>query len=93
MTETVLLLPLYAFMASQGYHHRYLLPKQSQNLGETTFFLYPNRIWVFGKTGTASCLASSGLGKKSMTVSMAGNAFGENLPPLILFKGRNWWDS
>jgi len=75
-------------MASQGYHHRYLLPKQSQNLGETTFLLF-NRIWGFEETTTTSNLASSGLGKNSMTVSMAENAAVENLPPLILFKGRN----
>lgn len=56
-------------------------------------FYYSSRIWVFGETGTASCLASSGLGKNSLTVSLAGNAAGENLPPLILCKGRNWWDS
>jgi len=56
-------------------------------------FYYSSRIWGFGETSTASHLASSGLGKNSMTDSMAGNAAGENLPPLILFKGRNWWDS
>jgi hypothetical protein len=52
-------------------------------------FYYASRIWLFGETGTSSCLASSGLGKNSMTLSMAGNATGENLPPLILLKGRN----
>jgi hypothetical protein len=56
-------------------------------------FYYSRRIWVFGDTGAASCLASSGLGKNSMTISMAGNAAGENLPPLFLFNSRNWWDS
>jgi hypothetical protein len=50
-------------------------------------------MWVFGETGTASLSASSGLGKNNVTVSVAGKAVGENLPPLILFKGRNWWDS
>jgi len=52
-------------------------------------FYYSRRIWVFGDTGAASCLASSGLGKNSMTISMAGNAAGENLPPLFLFNSRN----
>jgi hypothetical protein len=56
-------------------------------------FYYSRRIWVFGDTGTASCLASGGLGKNSMTISLAGNAAGENLLPLILFNSRNWWDS
>jgi len=47
-TEAVPLLPLYAFMASQGYHHRYLLPKQSLNLGETTFLLFKQNLGFWG---------------------------------------------
>jgi len=37
-------------------------------------FYYSSRIWAFGETSTASHLASSGLGKNSVTVSKAGKA-------------------
>lgn len=55
------------------------------------FFFILAEFGFLGETGTASRSASSGLGKNNVTVSMAGNPAGENLPPFILFKDRNWW--
>ena len=68
-------------------------PRQIWNLDETSFCLDPSRIRVVGETGTASHQATSGPGVENITVLMAANAAGEKLPPLIVFKGKNVWDS
>ncbi|XP_063226844.1 uncharacterized protein LOC134533298 [Bacillus rossius redtenbacheri] len=68
-------------------------PTQIWNLDETSYCLDPSRMKVVGETNTPSHRVTSGSGKDIITVLMSANAMGEKLPPLIVFKGKNVWDS
>lgn len=68
-------------------------PNNIWNIDETSFCLDPSRIKVVGEKGTAAHRATSGPGKENITVLMGGNAAGEKLPPLVVFKGKHVWDS
>lgn len=70
-----------------------LPPSQIYNIDETSFCLDPTRIKVVGEIGTAAHRATSGPGKENISVLLGGNAAGEKLPPMIVFKGKNVWDS
>lgn len=63
------------------------------NLDETSFCMDPTRVKVLGPIGMPCHRVTSGPGKENITVLFAANAAGEKLPPLIVFKGKNVWDS
>ncbi|KAB0793820.1 hypothetical protein PPYR_13440 [Photinus pyralis] len=66
---------------------------QIYNIDETSFCVDPARIKVVGERGTAAHRVTSGPGRENITVLFGGNAAGEKLPPLIVFRGKNVWDS
>lgn len=68
-------------------------PMQIWNLDETSFCLDPTRVKVLGATGMPCHRVTSGPAKENITVLLAANAAGEKLPPLIVFRGKNVWDS
>lgn len=68
-------------------------PASIYNIDETSFCLDPSRIKVVGQRGTAAHRATSGSGKENITVLVGANAAGEKLPPHIVFKGKNVWDT
>ncbi|XP_074026300.1 uncharacterized protein [Leptinotarsa decemlineata] len=74
-------------------HVQNIPPSQIYNLDETSFCLDPSRIKVVGEKGKAAHRTTSGPGRENITVLLGGNAAGEKRPPLIVFKGKNIWDS
>lgn len=68
-------------------------PNQIYNVDETSFNLDPSRTKVVGEKNSPSVRITSGPGKESTTVLMGGSASGHKLPPLIVFKGKNVWDT
>ncbi|XP_055638751.1 uncharacterized protein LOC129776875 [Toxorhynchites rutilus septentrionalis] len=68
-------------------------PEQIYNIDETSFCLDPSRVKTVGETGRAAHRVTGGSGKENFTVLMGGNAAGDKLPPLIIFKGSNVWNS
>lgn len=70
------------------------------NIDETSFSLDPSKTKVVGEVNKPSSRIVSGPGREnttvlfgSNTVLFGANAAGEKLPPLIVFKGKNIWDS
>lgn len=63
------------------------------NIDETSFCLDPSRVKVVGEKGKAAHRTTSGPGRENITVLLGGNAAGEKLPPLVVFKGKNIWDT
>ncbi|XP_062538368.1 jerky protein-like [Armigeres subalbatus] len=72
---------------------RYVPPERIYNIDETSFCLDPSRIKVVDAKGRAAHRLTAGPGRENYTVLMGGNAFGEKLDPLIIFQGKNLWDS
>ncbi|XP_062565633.1 uncharacterized protein LOC134227939 [Armigeres subalbatus] len=68
-------------------------PERIYNIDETSFCLDPSRIKVVGAKGRAAHRLTAGPGRENYTVLMGGNAFGDKLGPLIIFRGKNLWDS
>lgn len=68
-------------------------PHRIYNLDETSFCLDPSRVKVVGEKGTAAHRVTAGPGRENFSVLLGGNAAGDKLPPLIIFKGKNVWDS
>lgn len=66
---------------------------QIYNIDETGFCLDPSRIKVVGEKGKAAHRTTSGPGRENITVLLGGNAAGEKLPPLVVFKGKHMWNS
>ncbi|CAH1997501.1 unnamed protein product [Acanthoscelides obtectus] len=62
---------------------------QIYNIDETGFCLDPSRIKVVGEKGRAAHRTTSGPGRENITVLLGGNAAGEKLPPLVVFKGKH----
>lgn len=59
----------------------------------TSFALDPTKTRVVGQKNAPSSRVTAGPARESTTVLMGGNADGEKLPPLIVFKGKNVWDT
>lgn len=68
-------------------------PKQIFNIDETSFALDPTKTKVVGQKNAPSSRVTAGPARESTTVLMGGNADGQKLPPLIVFKGKNIWDT
>lgn len=68
-------------------------PERIYNVDETSFCLDPTRIKVVGEKGVAAHRITAGPGKENFSVLLGGNAVGDKLPPMIIFKGKNVWDS
>lgn len=68
-------------------------PHQLFNIDETSFNLDPSKTKVVGLRNAPSSRVTSGPGRESTTLCLGGNAAGEKLPPLIVFKGKNIWDT
>ncbi|CAH2011313.1 unnamed protein product [Acanthoscelides obtectus] len=66
---------------------------QIYNIDETGFCLDPSRIKVVGEKGRAAHRTTSGPARENITVLLGGNAAGEKLPPLVVFKGKHIWNS
>ena len=66
-------------------------PKQIFNIDETSFSLDPTKTKVVGQTNAPSSRVTAGPARESTTVLLGGNADGEKLPALIVFKGKNVW--
>lgn len=68
-------------------------PSQIYNLDESSFCLDPKKVKVVGAKGTAAHRATSGTGRDNISVLIGASAAGEKLPPFVVFKGKNVWDS
>lgn len=68
-------------------------PSRIYNLDETSFCLDPSKTKVVGEKNKPSARVVSGPGRENTTVLFAANASGEKLPPLIVFQGKNLWDT
>lgn len=67
-------------------------PQQIYNIDETNFCLDPSKSKVVGQKNVPSARITSGPGRENITVLMGGNANGDKLPPLVVFKGKNIWE-
>lgn len=67
-------------------------PEKIWNLDESSFSKDPEKTKIVGARGFASTRTIASAGKDNVTVLFAANAFGEKLPPLIIFRGKNVWD-
>lgn len=68
-------------------------PERIFNIDETSFCTDPSRVKVVGEKGKAAHRVTAGPGRENFSVLMGGNAAGAKLPPLIIFKGKNVWDT
>ncbi|XP_072395027.1 uncharacterized protein [Diabrotica undecimpunctata] len=67
-------------------------PKQIWNLDETSLCVDPSRVKVLGAKGKSCSRTTSSPGKENVTILSAANAFGDKVPPCIVFKGKFVWD-
>lgn len=67
--------------------------RQIYNIDETSISLDPSKTKVVGEVNKSSSRIVSGPGRENTTVLFGANADCEKLPPLIVFKGKNIWDS
>ncbi|XP_065085084.1 jerky protein homolog-like [Ochlerotatus camptorhynchus] len=72
---------------------QHLPPDRIYNMDETSFCLDPSRVLVVGEKGKAAHRVTAGPGRENYSVLMGANAAGDKLPPLIIFKAKNVWDS
>lgn len=70
-----------------------LPPDRMYNIDESSFCLDPSRVRVVGEKGKAAHRVTAGPGRENYSVLMGANAAGDKLPPLIIFKAKNVWDS
>ncbi|KAJ3619046.1 hypothetical protein MTP99_005835 [Tenebrio molitor] len=68
-------------------------PEQVWNLDETSVSHDPKKTKVVGAKGKPSSRTTSGPGRENTTVLSAVSASATKAPPLIVFKGKNVWDS
>lgn len=68
-------------------------PELIWNLDETSLSHDPHKTKVVGARGKPSSRTTSGPGRENTTVLSAVSASGIKAPPLIIFKGKNVWDS
>ncbi|KAJ8891203.1 hypothetical protein PR048_010718 [Dryococelus australis] len=68
-------------------------PDRLFNIDETSFALDPSKTKVVWLQNAPSSRVTCGTGRESTTLLLGGNAAGEKLPPLIVFKGKNIWDT
>ncbi|KAF2880861.1 hypothetical protein ILUMI_25316 [Ignelater luminosus] len=66
-----------------------LPPKRIYIIDETSFCLDPSQVKVVDEKRKVAHRVTEGPGKESFSVLMEG----EKLPPLIIFKGKNVWDT
>lgn len=68
-------------------------PSAIWNLDETSFSKDPAKTKVVGLKGHAAIREISSPGRDNTTVLLGASASGEKMPPLIIFKGKNVWDT
>lgn len=68
-------------------------PGQIWNMDETSFCSDPSKTKVVGERGAASTRITAGPGKSNTSVLFAAAANGTKAPPLIIYKGKNVWDT
>ncbi|XP_072401106.1 uncharacterized protein [Diabrotica undecimpunctata] len=68
-------------------------PERIYNLDETSFCLDPSRVKVVGEKEKTAHRFTVGPSKENFYALMGGNATREKLLPLIIFKGKNLWDT
>jgi hypothetical protein len=68
-------------------------PAQVYNLDEFSLSTDPTKCKVVGEINVPATRTTFGTGKENTTVLMACSAFGQKMPPLIVFKAKNIWDA
>lgn len=68
-------------------------PSSIWNLDETSFSKDPAKTKIVGGKGHAATRVISTAGRDNTTVLLGASASGEKTPPLIVFKGKNVWDT
>lgn len=68
-------------------------PELIWNLDESSFSHDPYKTKIVGARGKPSSRTTSGPGRENTTILSAVSASGLKAPPLIVFKGKNIWDS
>lgn len=68
-------------------------PSAIWNLDETSFSKDPEKTRIVGAKGHAATRMIASPGRDNTTVLLCGNALGEKMPPLIIYKGKNSWDT
>lgn len=68
-------------------------PSAIWNLDETSFSKDPEKTKIVGAKGHVAIRVIASPGKDNTTVLLAANALGEKAPPMIVYKGKNVWDS
>nr|XP_026494170.1 uncharacterized protein LOC113399291 [Vanessa tameamea] len=68
-------------------------PSSIWNLDETSFSKDPAKTKIVGAKGHAATRVISTAGKDNTTVLLGASASGEKLPPLIVYKGKNVWET
>jgi hypothetical protein len=63
------------------------------NADETGFFHDPRKTKGVDTKGTSLTRQSQGSGRESTTVLACVSASGRKMPPLIIYRGKNFWDS
>ncbi|KAF2891282.1 hypothetical protein ILUMI_14891 [Ignelater luminosus] len=65
-------------------------PKRIYNIDEMSFSLDRSRVKLVSEKGKTAHRVTAVPGKEHFSVLMGANAAGEKLPPLIIFKRKNW---
>ncbi|KAL0829661.1 hypothetical protein ABMA28_003167 [Loxostege sticticalis] len=68
-------------------------PEAIWNMDETSFSKDPEKTKIVGAKGHAATRVISSPGRENTTVLLCANARGEKAPPMIVYKGKNVWDS
>ena len=68
-------------------------PQQIWNYDETSFCHDPSQTKVVASKGEKSSRLTAATGRENTSVLACVNAAGEKLPPCVIFKGKNLWDS
>ncbi|CAH2097797.1 unnamed protein product [Euphydryas editha] len=68
-------------------------PEAIWNIDETSFSKDPAKTKVVGAKGHAATRVISSPGRDNTTVLLGANAAGDKAPPLIIYKGKNVWDT
>lgn len=68
-------------------------PEAIWNMDETSFSKDPEQTKTVGAKGHTATRVISSPGRDNTTVLLCGNALGKKAPPMIVYKGKNVWDS
>ena len=68
-------------------------PQHIWNCDETSFCHDPSQTKVVASKSEKSSRLTAATGRKNTSVLACVNAAGEKLPPFVIFKGKNLWDS